>query len=164
MHTYKKLQGTRGGVKNPLQHPRNEEFVQHPLRASQILYVQDGRRPQLVGSCEQGESAYGSICVFGNTYAGGRHRYDLLDSLPASYEYFITTLETMLMKELTMKHVTARLMHEMSKRKEKEPKTKMWPWCRVKAKWRSTFATRRKDMLLLRQTRPHCAILLQSKE
>lgn len=33
----------------------------------------------------------------------------------------IMTLETMLMKELTMAYVTVRLMHEMSKKKEKEP-------------------------------------------
>jgi len=45
----------------------------------------------------------------------------LLESLPASYEYLITALETMPMKELTMEYVTARLMHEVSKRKEKEP-------------------------------------------
>ena len=45
----------------------------------------------------------------------------LLESLPASYEFLITALETMPMKELTMEYVTARLMHEMSKRKEKEP-------------------------------------------
>jgi hypothetical protein len=44
----------------------------------------------------------------------------LLESLPASYEFLITALETMPMKELTMEYVTARLMHEMSKRKEKE--------------------------------------------
>ena len=45
----------------------------------------------------------------------------LLESLPTSYEFLITALETMPTKELTMEYVTARLMHEMSKRKEKEP-------------------------------------------
>ena len=45
----------------------------------------------------------------------------LLESLPASFEYLITAMETMPMKELTMDYVTMRLMHEMSKRKEKEP-------------------------------------------
>jgi hypothetical protein len=45
----------------------------------------------------------------------------LLESLPPSYEYLITALETLPMKDLTMEFVTARLMHEMSKRKEKEP-------------------------------------------
>jgi transposase InsO family protein len=44
----------------------------------------------------------------------------LLDSLPPSYEYLITALETRPINELTMDFVTARLMHEMSKRKEKE--------------------------------------------
>ena len=44
----------------------------------------------------------------------------LLGSLLALYKYLITALETMPMKELTMKYVTARLMHEMSKHKEKE--------------------------------------------
>ncbi len=45
----------------------------------------------------------------------------LLESLPPSYEYLITTLETLPMQDLTMEFVTARLMHEVSKRKEKEP-------------------------------------------
>ena len=45
----------------------------------------------------------------------------LLESLPTSYEYLITALETRPMKELTLEFVTARLMHEVSKRKEKEP-------------------------------------------
>ena len=45
----------------------------------------------------------------------------LLDSLPPSYEYLITALETLAMKDLTIEYVTAGLMHEVSKRKEKEP-------------------------------------------
>lgn len=40
------------------------------------------------------------------------------------FEYLITTLETMPMKELVLKYVVARLMHEISKRKGKEPKQK----------------------------------------
>ena len=44
----------------------------------------------------------------------------LLDSLPTSYENLITALETRPMKELTVDFITARLIHEMSKRKEKE--------------------------------------------
>ena len=45
----------------------------------------------------------------------------LLDSLPSSYNHLITTLETRDMKELTLEFVTARLMHEVSKRKDNEP-------------------------------------------
>ena len=45
----------------------------------------------------------------------------LLDSLPSSYEHLITALETRPMKELTLEFITARLMHEVAKRKEKEP-------------------------------------------
>ena len=45
----------------------------------------------------------------------------LLDSLPPTYEHLITALETRPMKELTLEFVTARLMHEVAKRKEKEP-------------------------------------------
>ena len=45
----------------------------------------------------------------------------LLDSLPTSYEHLITSLETRPMKELTLEFVIARLMHEVIKRKEKEP-------------------------------------------
>jgi hypothetical protein len=43
----------------------------------------------------------------------------LLESLPPS-EYLITALETLPMQDLTMEFVTARLMHEVSKRREKE--------------------------------------------
>ena len=44
----------------------------------------------------------------------------LLESLPPSYEFLITALETRPIHELTMEFVTARLMHEMTKRKENE--------------------------------------------
>ena len=40
----------------------------------------------------------------------------LLERLSSSYEYLIATLETKQIMELTMKYVTARLMHEMLKR------------------------------------------------
>jgi hypothetical protein len=45
----------------------------------------------------------------------------LLDSLPPSFEHLITALETRPMKELTLDFITARLMYEVSKRKEKKP-------------------------------------------
>lgn len=43
----------------------------------------------------------------------------LLNTLLPLYEYLIITLETILMKKLTIEHMTTRLMYEMSKRKEK---------------------------------------------
>ena len=46
----------------------------------------------------------------------------LLDSLPSSFDYLIMALETRPFKELTMEFVTIRLVHEVSKRKEKEPR------------------------------------------
>lgn len=45
---------------------------------------------------------------------------DIVMTLPTSYEYLITILELMLMKELTIKYVMTHLIHEISKRKEKE--------------------------------------------
>ena len=45
----------------------------------------------------------------------------LLESLPVSFEELMTAIETIPMKDLTMDYVTMRLMHEMLKRKEKEP-------------------------------------------
>ena len=45
----------------------------------------------------------------------------LFKSLPDSYEYLITALKKMLMKELMMHYVTTHLMHEISKYNEKEP-------------------------------------------
>ena len=48
----------------------------------------------------------------------------LFESLPASFQYLITALETMSMKELGIDYMIARLMHEMSNRKENEPQGK----------------------------------------
>ena len=45
----------------------------------------------------------------------------LLDSLPPSFDHLITALERRPMKEFTFDFITTRLMHEVSKRKEKEP-------------------------------------------
>ena len=45
----------------------------------------------------------------------------LLESLSALFVYLITAIKTMPMKKFTMDYMTARLMHEMSKRKENEP-------------------------------------------
>ena len=45
----------------------------------------------------------------------------LLDSLPPSFDHLITTLETRPFFELTLDFITTRLMHKVSKRKEKEP-------------------------------------------
>ena len=49
---------------------------------------------------------------------------NLLESLLALHKYLITAIETMPMKELTIKYVTAHLMHEMSKHKKNEPQGK----------------------------------------
>jgi hypothetical protein len=45
----------------------------------------------------------------------------LLESLLASYEYLITAMKTMPMKDLTMNYVTTRLIYEMLKRMKKKP-------------------------------------------
>ena len=45
----------------------------------------------------------------------------LFESTLTSFEYLITAMETMPMKELMMDYVTARLMHKISKGKEEEP-------------------------------------------
>jgi hypothetical protein len=45
----------------------------------------------------------------------------LLENLSTLFEYLITAMETMPMKELTMNYVTAHFMHEILKRKKKEP-------------------------------------------
>ena len=58
----------------------------------------------------------------------------LLDNLPPSFDYLIIALETRPFKELTMVFVTTRLVHEESKRKEKEPQATIQPWCQDKAK------------------------------
>ena len=44
----------------------------------------------------------------------------LLESLPPSFENLIIALETLRLEDLTMAFVTARMMHEVTKRKEKE--------------------------------------------
>ena len=45
----------------------------------------------------------------------------LLNSLPPLFEHLITALEIHPMKELTLDFIIACLMHEVSKKKEKEP-------------------------------------------
>ena len=71
----------------------------------------------------------------------------LLDSLPTSYEHLITALETRPMKELTLEFVTARLMHEVTKRKEKEPQGD-------EAAMVTRYAKGAKGIFQLWQTRP----------
>jgi transposase InsO family protein len=44
----------------------------------------------------------------------------LLESLPSSFDNLIIALETLRLEDLTMAFVTARMMHEVTKRKEKE--------------------------------------------
>lgn len=44
----------------------------------------------------------------------------LFESLSSSYEYLITILKMMSIKNLRMEYVTVHLMHKMSKRKKKE--------------------------------------------
>ena len=61
----------------------------------------------------------------------------LLDSLPPSVNYLITALETRPISELTLDFITTRLMHKVSKKKEKEPNEMMWPCCHANLK-RST--------------------------
>ena len=45
----------------------------------------------------------------------------LLDSLSPLFDHLITTLEVQPFLEFILDFITARLMHEVSKRKEKEP-------------------------------------------
>jgi hypothetical protein len=62
-----------------------------------------------------------SSCMFGGARRNKSVVMILLESLP-SYKYLMTTLKTMQMKEFTMEYVMTRLMHEVSKKKEKGPK------------------------------------------
>ena len=82
----------------------------------------------------------------------------LLESLPMSYEYLISAMKTMLIKDVMMDYVTARLLHKMSKRKKK-PQS-------VDAVTKATtyFCTKVETVFLLWQTGSHCAYLLQNKE
>jgi len=62
------------------------------------------------------------ICL--NVPVRSRHEdivMTLLKSLSVSYEYLITTLETMPVKDVTMDYVTTHLMHKILKHNEKEP-------------------------------------------
>ncbi len=88
----------------------------------------------------------------------------LLESLPPSYEYLITALETLPMQDLTMEFVTTRLIHEVSKRREKEPQGEDAAMVSMQGKGGTIYTQRHQDMLLLWQTRPHCTILLQGQE
>lgn len=103
-----------------MQYSRDEEFVQNPLHSPQVFHVQGVRRQQLIKPHLQGQSTCKSTCMFGNIVREEDIVRILFESLPMSYEYLITALETMLMKDLTMKYVTACLMPNMSKCKKKD--------------------------------------------
>ena len=72
----------------------------------------------------------------------------LLESLPTSFEYLITAMKLMPMKELMMNYVTTCLMHEMSKLKEKKPKVVMSPFCCDKINEQLISMPRHKIVLL----------------
>ena len=63
-------------MENPLQHPQEEEFVQHLFHLLQILHMQYARGRQFVEPREQGQSAYQSDCMLSDTRKGEKHHYD----------------------------------------------------------------------------------------
>lgn len=84
----------------------------------------------------------------------------LLKSLPASYEYLITIFETMLMKELKMEYMMARLIYEISKHKEKETQGENVMTVSHQTNGRFTFMAKHKNVFILWQMGPNCAVLL----
>ena len=63
----------------------------------------------------------------------------LLDCLPPLFNHAIIALKTRPMKELTLDFITARLMHEVSKRKKKELRRVMQPCCHANLKHSTTM-------------------------
>lgn len=66
------------------------------------------------------------------------------------YEYLITILDMMPVKECILEYMTTRLIHKMSKQKEMGSKVRMPPWCCYRTKM-----PRYRDIILLRKIKPH---------
>ncbi len=89
----------------------------------------------------------------------------LLESLPPSYEYLITALETLPMQDLTMEFCDCTI-DAWSVQEEGEGATRWLCGDGVNARKRRDYiyTQRHQDMLLLWQTGPHCTILLQGQK
>lgn len=67
------------------------------------------------------ELTYQIVCL-NVSVKNGNIVMTLLNNLPASYEYLITVLETLPMKELRVDSMMACLIYDMSKCKKKKPR------------------------------------------
>lgn len=65
----------------------------------------------------------------------------VLQSLRDTYDYLIAALETKPMNELTMEYVTARLIHEVTKKKEKEAPSAAATTATRQVRWGNTNVT-----------------------
>lgn len=111
-----------------------KKFVQHHLYSLQISYMEDTRGQKKFRSRQQGQGARDQPA-----YLEVSVRYEdivmtLLKSLLTSYEYLITTLEMMSMKELMMDYVMAHLWTIYRSVQRRSPKVRIQPWCCGKTK------------------------------
>lgn len=100
------------------QHPRNEEFVHHSFHLLEVLHVREGDE-----SLDHIKKLQAFLDQFASVEVPMRNKYlvmTFLESLGPLYEYLITALDMMLMKELIMVYMMARLMYEMSRRNNNE--------------------------------------------
>lgn len=130
-------------MESPLQHPQNKVFVKYSICLLQVSTCK-------MQECDDFLDHINKVKVFADQLAclevfvrNKDISMTLLENLPPSYEYLITGLETMLMKELTMEYAMAHLMHVISKKKgNKNPKMMMSQWYYIKAKWIIHFDTK----------------------
>ena len=119
--THQRMQGTRGSVEDVMQHPRNQKLVEHLVHKAQVLHHKMDEGDDILDHINKVKSLADQLTCLEVPIKEGDVVMTLLDSLPPSFVHLITALETRPMNELTLDFITARLMHEVSKRKEKEP-------------------------------------------
>lgn len=84
----------------------------------------------------------------------------LLKNLPTSFEYLITFMEMMLMKELMMDYMTTHLMDDMSQHKKKKPHDGV----ATRQRGQLIFVPMCNIILLLCKTGSYYAFFLQRKK
>lgn len=88
---HKELQSTNKGIVGPLQHPQDEELMEHYFRMLQLLHAQDANNWWLVD--QQGQGICRSTWLFRTIYIKQKIAIILLKSLSSLHEHLITALE-----------------------------------------------------------------------
>jgi hypothetical protein len=108
-------------MEDPLQHSRDKECVKYYFHSLQVFYMQDEEVDDLLDHINKVKVLIDRLACLKIHVRKEVVVMISLESLPPIYIHLITALETMTMKELSMKYVMAHLMHEILKVNDKDP-------------------------------------------